>query len=149
MKLREILQWLSKLLPKQKMQDLGDGNVQAGRVDGDLNSTQNTTNQTIYNIVVVSAENAPAEEIPKAIPSSFATPKLAPAALPKRPSETTPSQRDLLRLMALNPANEARAVVFMRREFSTDRVKKLTTFECLRTTRYLEACIQREAAQRA
>ena len=32
----EILQWLAKLLPKQNAK--GDGNFQAGRVDGDLNN---------------------------------------------------------------------------------------------------------------
>ena len=147
-KLRELLQWLSKLLPKQKMQDLGDGNIQAGRVDGDLNHNQNTSNQTIYNIVVMNAERASNEDVSKSFAGVCQPPKLTPTASRPR-TDATQSQRGLLRLMAQSPANESLAEVFMRSEFDTDRVKNLTTFECLRTTRYLEACMQREAAMRA
>ena len=143
------MQWLSKLMLRQKMQDVGDGNIQTGRVDGDLNNHQSTTNQTIYNIVVVSSESASNEDGPVQEQSEVAPPKLAPAVQPKKLSEATTAQRELLRFMASSPAIEARAEAFMRREFETDRVKKLSDFECVRTTKYLEACIQRATAKRA
>lgn len=141
------MQWLNKLMPKQKMQDVGDGSVQVGSVGGDLTHSQKTTNQTIYNIVVMNAESASNEDVKKPESAVTQPPKLATAARQK--SEATTSQRDLLRLMAQSPAVESLAEAFMRREFNTDRVKKLTSFECLRTTRYLEACMQRDAAMRA
>ncbi|WP_218241536.1 hypothetical protein [Comamonas fluminis] len=131
------------------MQDLGDGNIQAGRVDGDLNNHLSTTNQTIYNIVVVSSESASNEDGTVQAPTELQPPKLAPTAQPKKAAEATTAQRELLRFMASSPAIEARAEAFMRREFETDRVKKLSDFECVRTTKYLEACIQRATAQRA
>ena len=72
MQLREILQWLIKLLPKQKMQDNdGSGNLQAGRVEGDLHHSHT---QAVYNIfmmapdpaqtAVVSEPSTKAEDIP-------------------------------------------------------------------------------------
>ena len=142
------MQWLSKLMPKQKMQDVGEGSIQVGSVGGNLTHSQKTMNQTIYNIVVMSAENASNEEASDPGPAVLQLPKLAPAPS-KAKTETTPSQRELLRLMASSPANEARAEVFMRREFSTDRVKRLSSFECTRTIRYLETCMQREAQRQA
>ncbi len=141
------MKWLAKLLPKQEAK--GNGNFQAGRVEGVLNNHQSTTNQTIYNIVVVSSESASNEDGPVQPPSELRPPKLAPAAQPKKAAEATAAQRELLRFMASSPAIEARAEAFMRREFETDRVKKLSDFECVRTTKYLEACIQRATPQRA
>ena len=148
-KLRELLQWLSKLLSSQKMQELGDGNIQAGRIEGDLNNHQSNTNQTIYNIVVVSSERASNEDGLVQDPSEMSPPKMAPTAHTKKAPDATTAQRELLRFMASSPAIEARAETFMRREFETDRVKKLSDFECVRTTKYLEACIQQAAAKRA
>ena len=148
MKLRELMQWLSKLMPKQKMQDVGEGSIQVGSIGGNLTHSQKTMNQTIYNIVVMNAESASNEDVKKPESTVTQPPKLAPAAARQKP-EATISQRDLLRLMAQSPAVESLAEAFMRREFNTDRVKKLTSFECLRTTRYLEACMQREAKRRA
>lgn len=138
---------LVKLLPKQEAK--GDGNFQAGRVNGDLHSHQSTTNQTIYNIVVVNAEGASNEDGPVQEPADVQSPKLTPVSQSKKSYEATSAQRELLRFMATSPANEARAEAFMRREFETDRVKKLSDFECLRTTRYLETCMQRDAQRLA
>ena len=53
------MQWLSKLMPKQKMQDVGDGSVQVGSVGGDLTHSQKTMNQTIYNTFYVMAPDSP------------------------------------------------------------------------------------------
>jgi len=142
------MQWLSKLMPKQRMQDVGEGSIQVGSVGGNLTHSQKTMNQTIYNIVVMNAESASNEDVKKPESAVTQPPKLAPAAARQKPEATT-SQRDLLRLMAQSPAVESLAEAFMRREFNTDRVKKLTSFECLRTTRYLEACMRRDAAMRA
>lgn len=149
MKLKEFMQWLSRLMPRQKMQDVGDGSVQVGRVGGDLTHSQKTMNQTTYNIVVMSAaSNTTVETLEQPSQPPDPVPQLVPiAARPK--SDATQAQRDLLRLMAQSPAHESLAEAFMRREFNTDRVKKLTTFECLRTTRYLETCMQQGTKRRA
>lgn len=140
MKLRELLQWLLKLLPKQKMQDVGHGNVQVGRVDGDLCSTQNSNNQTVYNTYFVMAAQTSTKVVR---PMDNATTSSAPTSCP-RPSETTDFQRDLLRFMAQSPFHESRAEYFMQREFGTVWVKSLDELQCRRTTRYVETCIRNE-----
>ncbi|WP_172415126.1 hypothetical protein [Comamonas thiooxydans] len=141
-----MMQWLLQLMPQQKAK--GNGVLQAGRVEGDLNNSQNSNNQTVYNIVVLGTASATVQSMEQPTQPPIQSSKLASAAaLPK--ADTTQPQRDLLRLMAKSPALESLAEAFMRREFDTDRVKKLTNFECLRTTRYLETCIQREAQRRA
>lgn len=140
------MQWLLQLMPQQKAK--GDGVLQAGRVEGDLNNSQNSNNQTVYNIVVLSTASSSVHSMEDPTQPPIQQPKLAPVAERTR-ADTTQPQRDLLRLMAKSPALESLAEAFMRREFDTDRVKKLTNFECLRTTRYLETCMQREAQRRA
>lgn len=135
------MQWLIKLLPKQKMQHVGDGNVQAGRVEGDLNHTQNNSTHNVYNTYLMfSAETSVVEAKPGGV-------VVQPPGVPVKKVGATSEQHDLLRLMRQSPANEARAEAFMLREFKTDRVKRLRAFECLRTMRYVEACIKRDLAK--
>lgn len=140
MKLSEMMQWLLQLLPQQKAK--GDGNLQAGRIEGDLNNSQHSNNHTVYNFLVVSAatsaESVVTPEAPQPSQSQTKVTPLAPGL------KVTQPQRDLLRFMAQSAANEARAEFFMQREFGTVRVKRLSEFECHRTTRYVEACIRRE-----
>ena len=142
------MQWLSKLMPKQKMQDVGEGSIQVGSVGGNLTHSQKTMNQTIYNIFVMNAESASNEDVQKPESAVTQPPKLAPVAEARPKPEATSSQRALLRLMAKNAAIESLAEAFMRREFDTDRVKRLSTFECNRTIRYLEVCMQRNWEQK-
>lgn len=140
MKLREILQWLTKLLPQQKAK--GDGNFQAGRVDGDLNNNQNTTHQTIYNntIYVMAADQPAANESRPAPLMDVSLP-----AAEKKPA--TPEQLEVLRLMRLSPAANAYAEDFMQAQFNTIRVKRLNDLECRRTKGWVEACLRNDAAR--
>ncbi len=135
-----MMEWLLKLLPKQKMQDVGHGNVQAGRVEGDLCNTQHSNNQTIYNTYVVMSAQA---STTMKQPPERATAPLKPVT-PSKSGETTCYQRELLRFMGQSDVNEARAEFFMQREFGTVWVKNLDELQCRRTSRYVEACIRNE-----
>lgn len=142
------MQWLLQLLPKQKMQDLGDGNIQAGRVGGDVNHSQHSTTQHIYNtFYVVSSEpiadaaaneSRPAPLEPMLGPQDTATHKPA-----------TPEQHEVLRIMRSSPSANAYAEEFMQKQFGTTRVKRLNDLECRRTKGYVEACLKNEAARSA
>lgn len=139
------MQWLSKLMPRQKMQDVGDGGVQVGSVGGDLTHSQKTMNQTIYNTFYVMASDTPA---------TFAANESRPAPLQETPTATdrkpaTPEQLEVLRLMRLSPAANAYAEEFMQAQFNTIRVKRLNDLECRRTKGWIEACLKNDAAKRA
>lgn len=139
MKLMEILQWLAKLLPKQNAK--GDGNFQAGRVDGDLNNNQNTTHQTIYNTFYVMASDptaTPAANESRPVPLEL----LAVSATEKRPA--TPEQLEVLRLMRVSSAAKSYAEEFMQTQFKTIRVKSLDDLQCKRTRRWVEVCLDNE-----
>lgn len=138
MKLREILQWLVKLLPQQKAK--GDGNFQAGRVDGDLNNNQNTTHQTIYNnTIYVMAPDQPAANESQPAPLME---KPSPAA-EKRPA--TAEQLEVLRIMRMSTEAKECAEAFMKRHFKTIRVKSLDDLQCKRTRRWVETCLEKDA----
>lgn len=139
------MQWLSKLMPRQKMQDVGDGSIQVGRIGGDLTHSQKTMNQTIYNTFYVMAPDSPAT--PAANESRPAPLMETPPASDKKPA--TSEQLELLRLMRLSPAANAYAEDFMQAQFNTIRVKRLNDLECRRTKGWVEACLKNEAAKRA
>jgi hypothetical protein len=137
--MREMMQRLLKqLMPKQKMQDLGDGNVQAGRVVGDLNHSQHSTTQHIYNTFYVVADASAANDRRPASADSATQAKEAPAS---------PEQHEVLRLMRSSPAAKAYAEDFMQKQFGTIRVKRLDDQQCKRTRRWVEVCLQNEARQ--
>lgn len=141
MKLREILQWLAKLLPKQNAK--GDGNFQAGRVDGDLNNNQNTTHQIIYNnTIYVMAADEPAANESRPAPL-VVTPS---SAAEKKPATT--EQLEVLRIMRMSTSARDYAEAFMRNHFGTTRVKSLNDLQCKRTRRWVEACLERDALAR-
>ena len=125
-----MMQWLLQLLPKQKMQGLGDGNVQAGRVGGDVNHTQHSTTQHIYNtFYLLPSDTGAANEANKAVQEPPATPE----------------QHEVLRLMRLGPSAKSYAEDFMLKQFKTVRVKSLDDLQCKRTRRWIEVCLQNEA----
>lgn len=138
MKLREILQWLTKLLPQQKVK--GDGNFQAGRVEGNLSNTQTTTHQTIYNnTIYVMATDQPAANESQPAPLMAAPP----SAADKKPA--TAEQLEVLRIMRMSTAARDYAEAFMRRHFNTTRVKSLDDLQCKRTRCWVDACLERDA----
>lgn len=132
MNLREMMQWLSKLLPKQKMLNAGDGNVQAGRVQGDLNHSQNT--QTVYNNTIF------------VLPGKDAALSTCAFEAAKGAGEQVIAEERLalLRLMRTDDSLETRGRAFMHREFGGAYVKGLERGQVFRTRRYLEACINND-----
>lgn len=124
MKLREMVQWLLKLLPKQKMQDLGDGNVQVGRVGGDLQHSQHTTTYNTFYVVGA----PPASTVPNSNPA-------------------TPAQHEVLELMRTGAAARAYTEAFMKKEFKSVVVKRMNDQQCRRTVAYVQACLKNEAAK--
>ena len=129
------MQWLSKLMPKQKMQDVGEGSIQVGSVGGDLTHSQKTMNQTIYNTIYVVASDTPANESKSAPLTSTPAP-----VIDKKPA--TQEQLEVLRLMRQSPAANAYAEEFMQQHFKTTRVKSLDNLQCKRTKRWVEVCLE-------
>ena len=129
------MQWLSKLMPKQKMQDVGEGSIQVGSVGGDLTHSQKTMNQTIYNTIYVVASDPPANE-------SRSAPLTATPAPVIDKKSATQAQLEVLRLMRQSPAANAYAEEFMQQHFKTTRVKSLDNLQCKRTKRWVEVCLE-------
>jgi hypothetical protein len=141
--MREMMQRLLKqLLPKQKMQDLGDGNVQAGRVAGDLNHSQHSTTQHIYNTfyLVAGSEEATNDRKQPAGRENVPVATELPASA---------GQHEVLRLMRSSPSAKTYAEDFMQKTFGTIRVKSLNDMQCRRTKAYVEACLKNEAVKTA
>lgn len=139
------MQWLSKLMPKQKMQDVGDGSVQVGSVGGDLTHSQKTMNQTIYNTFYVMASDSPAT--PAANESRPAPLMEAPAAAAEKRAATA-EQLEVLRIMRLSTEAKGCAEAFMQKHFKTIHVKSLDDLQCKRTRRWVETCLENEAKAR-
>ena len=140
------MQWLSKLMPRQKMQDVGDGGVQVGSVGGDLTHSQKTMNQTIYNTFYVMSSDSPAAP---AANESRPVPLMATPSVAAEKKAATPEQLEVLRIMRLSTEAKECAEAFMQKHFKTIRVKRLNDLECRRTKGWVEACLKNEAAKRA
>lgn len=118
------MQWLLKLLPKQKMHDVGDGNVQVGHVGGDVKHSQHTTTYNTF-YVVGTAHTSKAPKTPPA----------------------TPAQHEVLELMRSGPAAKAYTEAFMKKEFGSVVVKRMNDHQCKRTKAYVQTCLKNEAAK--
>ncbi|EFI60727.1 MULTISPECIES: hypothetical protein [Comamonas] len=108
MKLKEMMQWLLKLLPQQKMQENGNGSLQAGRVEGDLHHSHT---QAVYNIFMMAPE-----------------PAKAPAPAPIRTNEKLPADgwQEVFRMIRNLPQSKGESVFrFMERKFHTRMVREL------------------------
>lgn len=133
------MQWLLKLLPQQKMQEVGNGNVQAGRVDGGLHHSHHTTHNIHNNFFVMGAQT-----------SATSTPETGPPDAKHQPMpkvEIKDYQRALLRLLMNHHAYEGTALRFCQREFGTDRIKRLNELQCRRVTRYVQECMRRDSVK--
>lgn len=152
MKLREMMQWLLKLLPKQKMHDTGHGNVQAGQVGGDLHHTH-----AVYNIYMVSSEapkqaassgpEATQDELRPDVISPALAPALEATAQPNRPDSQQHSAT-LARMDLLQYRARITVLEFMSREFKTKLVIELQTEELFRLNRYLDRVLSNPRARK-
>ena len=140
--LREMMQWLLKLLPTQKMKEVGNGNVQAGRVDGGLHHSQHTT-QTVHNTFFVMGAQTGTASVPYTDAPAVAQPPIA----AKTKAEIKDYQRAVLRLLWSHKSYEGTALRFCQREFGTDRIKRLNEQQCRRVTRYVQECIRRDSVK--
>ena len=150
---KQMLAWLAKLLPKQKVQ--GDRAVQVARVDGDLSTDHSTHHHTTQlaqsgyvgtgAVHMGHVQNATqvhqhfyATALPSQEAASPAPPQVTAAARP--PSEVTPEQKQVLALMKPLPDSvRIRVLDFMRREFGTAMVIELQSGQVYRVRRYVEA----------
>lgn len=138
------MQWLLKLLPAQKMQEVGNGNVQAGRVDGGLHHSHHTTHN-IHNTFFVMGAQTSVSSAPDTGPPDFKQY----TSTPKTKAEIKDYQRTLLRLLMNHHTYEGTALRFCQREFGTDRIKRLNEQQCRRVTRYVEECMRRDMEKMA
>ena len=143
MNLRELMQWFSKLMPKQKMQDVGDGCVQAGQVGGNLNSIQ-TNHHAVYVFINGEQTQQPVNPVAATEPMErfFAPP---PVLVPKAAQPTTDDQRFILRIIRHEPELGPLAERFMQKHFRTTYVKSLNEHQVYRVICYVKACANRGA----
>lgn len=135
MKLKEMMQWLLKLLPKQKMLHNGSGSLQAGRVEGDLHHSHT---QSVYNIFMMAGDMQPAQEhIKPAEPGKGQTPAFS---MP----ESAEQSATLRRMGQLR--NRITVLNFMEREFGTRMVIHLRSEQLKRLNLYLDAVMRNPQA---
>ena len=162
---KQLLAWLAKLLPKQKVQ--GDRAVQIGRVDGDLSTDHSTHHHTtrfaqsgcvgagavhtgpVQNVTQVHQHFYPPVETERVMPpSSAAPPAPAPAPVPPATVRTATTVAQVLALMDLLPDPVRFKVLdFMREEFGTAMVIELQPHQLYRTRRYVETIHQQTYQQ--
>lgn len=156
-----IFEWMARLLPKQKMQDAGSGNVQAGRVEGDLHHTQNTHSQVVnhFNLqytgdpsqlaaALIRAQALQAHQ-PEDTSSSAPQPAFSATKEGRSKSRPTEKQEAILALMRKNDFCERVTLAFMQREFQSTYVKGLTDQQAKRVIGYVETAIRNEEAKAA
>lgn len=155
MQLREILQRLIKLLPKQKMQgNDGDGNLQAGRVNGNLHHSHT---QAVYNIFMLPPEPAPQTNKQEPVTEPEDAPKKAATAALMPQAQTWPravkpqSQQQsatLARMDLLQYRARLTVLEFMNREFQTKLVIELQPDELHRLNKYLDKVLSNPRAHK-
>lgn len=166
MQLSVMMEWLLRLLPKQKMQDTGDGNVQAGRVEGDLHHSHVVNHYNVQQINVDHQQLAIAIVQANAKLSSAKAPPKAPAdddgyepvgidGPPRRervyrpmPDELrqrppTPRQAELLALRRESGTHKHVIDDFIEGKLRGKFIKELTDHEVYRATRYVEEAMWR------
>lgn len=116
---KQLLAWLARLLPKQKIQ--GDGAVQVGKVGG---------NFTVVNVTQYQAP-APSEHFHQ-----------------RNGSIANPEQREVLRMIS-RLHNKDSIFLFMTRQFGTHMVIDLQPSQLLRVRRYVESINRRTQKERA
>lgn len=148
-RLESLLTWLSKLMPKQKMRDVGHANVQAGEVAGDVVSDRSITINTFYVSGPAPTERADTEPPPAA--SKEPAPEAAQRPVPATPASAPPPQTerrtevdppevielrrkvfDWLRKFERMPCGSAPLKNFMQREFQTTTIMQLDRVQLIR-----------------
>lgn len=143
------MQWLSKLMPKQKMQDVGQGSIQIGSVGGNFSNTQHNNSQTVYIFVNHEQQtHTPPQPVPARPPVVDPIPKPAIAI----PATVLPSlsedQAYILKVMRYEGELGALAERFMKKQFQTTYVKGLTSQQARRVVLYIYKCAENQNAAR-
>lgn len=145
------MQWFSKLMPKQKMQDLGDGCVQAGHVGGDLNNATHHNNlnnsQAVYIFINHEQRVVPP---PEPLRSSAVADEVKAQPLPQAvcASGITDDQAYILKVMRYEDELGALAERFMKKQFQTTYVKGLSSHQARRVVLYIYKCAENKNAAR-
>ena len=138
---KQLLAWIAKLLPKQKVQ--GDNAVQVGNVNGDLHTDHSTHNNAIH-VTHVTHHHFYAVA---------GTPAQAPDSRPAASNDggrLTPEQLEVFKLMKqLPPRTYNKVVAFMRDKFNTCLVNQLHGQQLYRVRRYVETIQRNEEKERA
>lgn len=130
---KQLLAWLARLLPQQKVQ--GDDAVQAGQVRGDLHMDRSTRQSAVHVTTHVTHQHfyAPAP-MPQAPPASA-----PPAPRHSAGARLSPEQRKVFVVMRRMPEHQYNQVLaFMRREMGTALVHELDAHQVYRLQRYVQ-----------
>lgn len=120
---KQLLAWIARLLPKQKVQ--GDGAIQVGKVEGGMQ----VVHQHFYSAA------------PNGLGASRTDDEKAPPA--------TPEQREVLAMMkVLDKPTRYKVLKFMRDNFGTAMVIELSPSQVYRVRRYVET-INRSRREKA
>lgn len=138
---KQLLAWLAKLLPQQKVR--GDNAVQVGKVSGGLH-TDHSTHSNAVHVTHVTHHHFYAVT---------GTSTQAPAAQPPAANDggkLTPEQREVYTLMRqLRRRDYNRVVTFMREQLGTGLVQQVHGQALFRLRRYVETIQRNEEKERA
>lgn len=126
--LERLLALLAKLRPRQKMSDIGSGNMQIGSAKGAVvgSVTHHHTQHHHSHITIIQTHSSESKET---------------KATEERPSPTSAEQSSVLR--RLNQLRDRVAVLdFMEREFGTRMVIHLNSEQLYRLNRYLDVVLR-------
>lgn len=133
---RQLLAWLAKLLPQQKV--VGDNAVQVGKVQGGLHMDRSTHSSAVH-VTQVTHQHFYAVA---------ATPSQAPAA--NDAGKLTPEQREVYALMRqLRRRDYNRVVTFMREQLGTGLVQQVHGQSLFRLRRYVETIQRNQEGEQA
>ncbi|MCD2164670.1 hypothetical protein [Comamonas koreensis] len=144
---------LPGLVPKQKMQESGSGNVQAGHVNGDLHHKHT---QVVNNNHISVQFNGDAEQLAaalvraqtgQAISSKWSHQGTCNDRKPR--SKPTEKQEAVLALLRKDELSARVTLAFMQREFKSTYVKALTDHQAKRVIGYVETVTRNEEAKAA
>ena len=143
------MQWLSKLVPKQKMQDVGQGSIQIGCVGGNFSNTQNNSSQTVYIFVNHEQQaHAPLQPQPDRPPVVDPVPEPAIAIQAAAIPSLSEDQAYILKVMRHEEELGALAERFMKKQFQTTYVKGLSSHQARRVVLYIYKCAENKNAAR-
>lgn len=147
---KQLLAWLAKLLPKQRIQ--GDNAVQVGKVEGDLQNDHSKHKQQLFQDVHSVNLGSSVQNVTQVHQHFYASAQpqqvapVAPAS-PARAAATT-AHKDVLALMKRLPEPvRIKVLDFMRREFNTAMVIELQPQQVYRVRKYVEVINQQACRQ--